>query len=412
MVAQDLQLNGFYRIRSKPKLFQKTQKRVQKFLEETWKPKVIHTDNSPEFGKACEDLSWNHCISTPHRSETNGVAEREVRRIKEGTSPVLLQSSLDEKWWADSMECCCYLRNFQDLLSDGKTPCERRSERLLTDRRIPPYLCEGHRKITSIRSKNLTRYTPWIRVARGRNLVRRHLRCRHWGMGTDGRIWNLCKKKTQCNEVLTPMNGEKFTVPFADGTVKLSGGGSGSENIHFNPGTAHIEEKNKEIFQENETSGPFQGTTFTVITLNGESKLYMPREESSLIPLKFFDVTRTTDTSFDVMLEKNINDSRHVDVGREMSDMWTGFTRFTALNQKPPDRFSRSRERLTRKQTTSMPDNFGQGCGKICPTRRKRKEKPKWPIVKWKLDNARRLRGIYFIDHNDEEFKKHHEECA
>ena len=24
------------------------------------------------------------------------------------------------------MECCCYLRNIQDLLSDGKTLCERR----------------------------------------------------------------------------------------------------------------------------------------------------------------------------------------------------------------------------------------------------------------------------------------------
>ena len=24
------------------------------------------------------------------------------------------------------MECCCYLRNIQDLLSDGKTPYERR----------------------------------------------------------------------------------------------------------------------------------------------------------------------------------------------------------------------------------------------------------------------------------------------
>ena len=79
-----------------------------------------------EFGKACEDLSWNHCTSTPHRSETNGIAERAVRRIEEGTSAVLLQSGLDEKWWADSMDCYCYLRNIQDLLSDGKTPCGRR----------------------------------------------------------------------------------------------------------------------------------------------------------------------------------------------------------------------------------------------------------------------------------------------
>ena len=105
---------------------QETQKSLQKFLEPDRKPKVIYTDNSLEFGKACEDLSWNHCTSTPHRSETNGIAERAVRRVKEGTSAVLLQSGLNESWWADSMECYTYLRNVTDLLSDGKTPCERR----------------------------------------------------------------------------------------------------------------------------------------------------------------------------------------------------------------------------------------------------------------------------------------------
>ena len=34
----------------------------------------------------------------------------------------------------------------------------------------------------------------------------------------------------------------------------------------------------------------------------------------------------------------------------------------------------------------------------------KRKEKQKWTIEKPKLDNARRLRGIYFIDPDDNEF--------
>ena len=43
-------------------------------------------DNSLEFGKSCEDLSWNHRTLTPHRSETDWIAERAVRRIKEGTS--------------------------------------------------------------------------------------------------------------------------------------------------------------------------------------------------------------------------------------------------------------------------------------------------------------------------------------
>ena len=103
----------------KNKTSQETQKSLQKFLEPERKPKVIYADNSLEFGKACEDLSWNHCTSTPHRSETNGIAERAVRRVEE-TSAVLLQSGLNKKWWADSMECHCYLRNIQDLSSEGE----------------------------------------------------------------------------------------------------------------------------------------------------------------------------------------------------------------------------------------------------------------------------------------------------
>ena len=53
------------------------------------------------------------------------LRERYAEWMK-GTSAVSLQSGLDEKWWADSMECCCYLRNVQDLKADGKTPYERR----------------------------------------------------------------------------------------------------------------------------------------------------------------------------------------------------------------------------------------------------------------------------------------------
>ena len=70
----------------KTKTSQETKKNLQMFLEPTRKPKVIYTDNSLEFGKVCEDLSWNHCTSTPHKSETHGIAERAVRKVKEGTS--------------------------------------------------------------------------------------------------------------------------------------------------------------------------------------------------------------------------------------------------------------------------------------------------------------------------------------
>ena len=126
VVVQDLATQWIQAYPCKNKTSQETQRSLQKFLEPERKPKVIYTDNSLEFGKACEDLSWNHCTSTPHRSETNGIAERAVRRVKEGTSAVLLQSGLNESWWAVSMECYTYLRNVTDLLSDGKTPHERR----------------------------------------------------------------------------------------------------------------------------------------------------------------------------------------------------------------------------------------------------------------------------------------------
>ena len=126
VVVQDLATQWIQSYPCKTKTSQETQWSLQKFLEPNGKPKVIYTDNTLEFGTACEDLSWNHCTSTPHRPETNGIAERAVRRVKEGTSAVLLQSGLNEKWWADSMECFSYLRNIQDLLSDGKTPYERR----------------------------------------------------------------------------------------------------------------------------------------------------------------------------------------------------------------------------------------------------------------------------------------------
>ena len=114
VVVQDLATRWIQSYPCKSTSSHKTQMNLMKFLEPTRKTNVIFTDNSLEFGKSCEELSWNHSTST-------------VRRVREeGTSAVLLQSGLDNEWWVDSMECYCYLRNIQDLLSDGKTPYERR----------------------------------------------------------------------------------------------------------------------------------------------------------------------------------------------------------------------------------------------------------------------------------------------
>ena len=110
VVVQDLATQWIQSCPCKNKNSLETEKSLRKFPEPSQRPKVISTDNSFEFFKSCEELSWIHRTSTPCRWETNGIGERAIRRAKEGTSAVLLQSGLDDKWWSDSMECYSYHR--------------------------------------------------------------------------------------------------------------------------------------------------------------------------------------------------------------------------------------------------------------------------------------------------------------
>ena len=80
-------------------------------------------------------------------------------------------------------------------------------------------------------------------------------------------------------------------------------------------------------------------------------KLYSPREES-------FPISRITHTNLDVMQERRIDDYWNIDGSRDLSDSCTGFTQFTLLEEKPPDGYMWSDERLTRKQLTSRPDHL------------------------------------------------------
>ena len=190
------QLNGFNHIRKRQKLLSK-QKRACK---SSWSRRG---NRSPRIWQSL----WRPILesSTPHRSETNGIAEGAVRRIEDGTSAVLLQSGLDEKWWTDSMECYCYLRNIQDLLSDGKTPYERRFGAPFKGPIIPFGSTIEYRPIST---KDLSRYStssvesftwsiPRICLVCGENLERRHFGRRHWGVGKDGRTRSP-RWKAQC----------------------------------------------------------------------------------------------------------------------------------------------------------------------------------------------------------------------
>ena len=94
VVLQDLATHWIQSCPCKTKTSRETERSLQKFFEPTDKPNVINSDTSFKNGKSCEDLSWNDRTSTHHRSETDGIAERAVRRVEEGTSAVLLQSAV------------------------------------------------------------------------------------------------------------------------------------------------------------------------------------------------------------------------------------------------------------------------------------------------------------------------------
>merc|ERR1712015_289229 len=96
-------------------------KSFQKFLGPQVKAQHVYTDNSKEFIKALDDLGMSHDTSTPYRPQTNGVAERAVRRVKEGTSCALVQSGMSSAWWNWAMRCYCMLRNVVDLLVGEQT---------------------------------------------------------------------------------------------------------------------------------------------------------------------------------------------------------------------------------------------------------------------------------------------------
>ena len=135
-------------------------------------------------------------------------------------------------------------------------------------------------------------------------------------------------------------------------------------------------------------------------------KLYSPREESFPVPLKCIDVSRTTRTNLDVKQERRIDDKCNIDGSRDLSESWTGFSQFTLSEKKPPVGYMWSGERLTKRQLTSRPDHLWTELWIKLGRNAKLKEKQKWFKEKPKLDNARRLRGIYFIDPEDNEFKE------
>ena len=311
---------------------------------------------------------WRFIMESPHfnthRSETNGIAERAVRRVKEGTSAVLLQSGLDEKWWSD-----CYGM----LLLSAKCP-------------RPPGRWENSVWKTIWRTIQRANNTFW---GTGRissdlhqktkqefiNLARKYYQesflAMSWSREEFGKeifwwqIWKIWKswmhqililEESTRREVLIRQKDDEFIFPFADGTAKLSGRDHEfrEPTLRREP-TVRSEDFSRELHGEPGESQPTESTDDVEAradfwSIQGDIHRHHdgPRVHSSLkhslIPLKYIDVTRSAHTDLDVLQEKRIDHYWNVDSSRHLSDSWKGFTKFTLLKEKPPKGYMCSEE--------------------------------------------------------------------
>ena len=152
------------------------------------------------------------------------------RRVKEGTSAALMQSGLDKEWWADSMERCCYLRNVQDLLSDGKTPYEKQFGMPFNGPVTPFGAMVSYHHIlrrtyrdSSIWSESLARKIRHLCNVCGWDLERERCRRRHWRIGGDGRMRTPHPKAQWKGSVNAFEWCKVFIFPIADGAVQIFG---------------------------------------------------------------------------------------------------------------------------------------------------------------------------------------------
>ena len=233
----------------------------------------------------------------------------------------------------------------------------------------------------------------------------------------------IYSKRLNAKEVIFHQKGE-FTFPIADGRIKTPGEDQElrtSTLIRPRPiqGDGHVDflgesegslpQPHDSLPDAGEAMNDFWSMSGNFIYrhhVQPRVALFSPREESFPIPLKYIDVTRTTHTNLDVKQEKRMDDYWNIDGSRDLSDPWTGFTQFTPLEEKLTEGFKWSGERLTRKQQTSRPDHQWPEVWKSMGKHAKLKEKQKWAEEKLHLENARKLRGIYFINPEDTEFKE------
>ncbi len=86
----------------------------------------VASDGAEEYKAAMKQLGWRHRTSTPGRPQTNGIAERTVRNVLEGTRAVLHQAGASPRWWSKAIRHYCFLHNVSKRPDGDASPWEKR----------------------------------------------------------------------------------------------------------------------------------------------------------------------------------------------------------------------------------------------------------------------------------------------
>ena len=290
---------------SKTKTSQDTEKSSKKFLEPSEKQKVIYTDNSLEFAKSCEDLSWNHRTSTPHRSQTNGIAERAVRRVKEG---FFFCSSKD--WMMVrfngmrllSAKCPRLLGGLENSLwMTLRRAIQRTGHSIWSSGRISSDFDKRSNENSSIRKDSFTWNVSWICVDRGGEFGKEIfwlLIWKNWKFFRDEpmrkKYWSHRREKNSFSHLqMVQQNCLEETTN--------SGNPLQGENILYGVkiSVEDVKANRKSLDQQNEkmslkpgvTFGQFKVTSFIVIILNLEFNSTCRKKKHSLFHCNKYTLT-------------------------------------------------------------------------------------------------------------------------
>ena len=333
------------------------------FFEPSHKPKVIFTDNSLDLD----------CTCTCQRFETNGIAERAVRKMKKRMSASLLPNGESEK------------------------PLKVKSFRLVQWLNIIGFLRETSQSLTNLVKQFPGIFIEYVLIAR----KRRHYGCRHSRTGTDGRNGNLVSKN-QLKRSVDDTKGTQFYIPRCRRNSKIVWKRPLTPGIHSKAGTTCKErkisemnfkairkglnrQKQKMTLKPDMTSGQF-----IVIRSNPRVQLHVPERRNILNSTEIH--WRDQECP-----HKSGCDTRNPYWRLLVCRHGSKFVRFIEQDSRG----------AAYKKNMQLQDLkiWCLKCGSMSKAAQKM-EKHEWAIEKPMIENARRWWGIYFIDPEDGEYRE------